>query len=253
MRFVSLFTNWIILLSLVLLLALGCNPQTNILAVTTTPEATATKSTATLSPTSTLSPTPTHATPSPTPTVAPTHPLDGCKQPSDQYERISINSHVLNLRTYEMLAYAATLYDGEIDITGTAITQGSYTSALEASFGTHAGGGAVDLSVMVPGTYTIHEEDIEPLIRALRMAGFAAWYRDFDELYDGSPVHIHAIAIGDQELSFAAQQQLTGPQGYFLGFNGLPANSQRDPHGGPTLCGWMMEMGYPAETATPQP
>jgi len=253
MRFVSLFKNWIILLALVLLLALGCNPQPSRPAVTATPESTATKSTATLSPTSTLSPTPTHVTPSPTPTVTPTHPLDMCKRPSDQYERISINGHVLNLRTYEMLEYAASLYGGVIDITGSAITQGSYTSAVEASFGTHAGGGAVDLSVMFPGTYTIHEEAIEPLIRALRLAGFAAWYRDFDELYDGSPVHIHAIAIGDQELSFAAQQQLTGPQGYFSGFNGLPDNPRQDPHGGPTLCGWMMEMGYSAENATPQP
>ncbi len=160
---------------------------------------------------------------------------------------------MLNLRTYEMLEYAAALYGGQIDITGDAITQGSYTSAVEASFGTHAGGGAVDLSVMIPGTYTIHEADIEPLVRALRLAGFAAWYRDFDELYDGSPVHIHAIAIGDQELSFAARQQLTGPHGYFLGFNGLPANPQRDPHGWPTLCDWMIELGYPAETATPKP
>jgi hypothetical protein len=163
---------------------------------------------------------------------------------------------MLNKRTYEMLEYAASLYGGVIDITGQAITQGSYTSAVEASFGTHSGGGAVDLSVMYPGTYTIHEEDIEPLIRALRLAGFAAWYRDFDELYDGSPVHIHAIAIGDQELSFAARQQLTGPHGYFWGFNGLPANGSgpaSDPHGGPVICEWMLELGYPDITVTPVP
>jgi hypothetical protein len=192
-----------------------------------------------------------------TPTITPTTEADGCKRPSENYERIAINGRVLNLRTYEMLAYAATLYDGVIDITGTAITQGSYTSAVDASFGTHAGGGAVDLSVMYPETYTIHKEDIEPLIRALRLAGFAAWYRDFDDLYAGSPVHIHAIAIGDAELSFAAQQQLTGPHGYFLGFNGLPpADGRRasiDPHGGPILCAWMIEMGYPDQTATPIP
>ena len=163
---------------------------------------------------------------------------------------------MLNQRTYEMLEYAASLYGGVIDITGSAITQGSYSSAVEASFGTHAGGGAVDLSVMYPGTYTIHQEDIEPLIRALRLAGFAAWFRDFDALYDGSPIHIHAIAIGDRELSYAAREQLTGPYGYFLGYNGLPTQSDTpapDPHGGPMICDWMIELGYPVITATPSP
>ena len=29
-----------------------------------------------------------------------------------------------------------------------------------------------------------------------RVAGFAAWLRHEDELYDGSVIHIHAIAIG---------------------------------------------------------
>lgn len=155
-----------------------------------------------------------------------------------------------------MLEYAATLYDGEIDITGSAITQGSFTSTVDASFGTHSGGGAVDLSVMAPGTYTILEDDIEPLIQGLRLAGFAAWYRDFDELYPGSPVHIHAVAIGDRELSLAAREQLAGPHGYFWGYNGLPAEDvppTRDPHGGPIVCNWMVEKGYPNKTATPSP
>jgi hypothetical protein len=165
---------------------------------------------------------------------------------------LTINGHRLNARTVEMLAYAQSIYGGVIDITGDAITQGSYTDAVEASFGTHAGGGAVDISVMKPGTYQILHEDIEPLIAALRLAGFAAWYRDFDELYPGSPVHIHAIAIGDQELSWAARSQLDGPFGYFLGYNGLPGNTPvRDRHGGPILCDWMLNMGYPEHTATP--
>ncbi|MFU8827569.1 MAG: hypothetical protein ACNA70_08775 [Brevefilum sp.] len=207
-------------------------------------------------PTTAHSPTPTRVLPSASPTLTPTSEADGCKQPSENYGRITINGRVLNLRTYEMLQYAASLYGGEIDITGDAITQGSYTAAVEASFGTHSGGGAVDLSVMFPGTYTIHEADIEPLIRALRLAGFAAWYRDFDELYDGSPVHIHAIAIGDQELSWAARQQLTGLHGYFQGNNGLPTMGNTpapDLHRGPIVCSWMLDMGYPDMTGTPIP
>ena len=153
-----------------------------------------------------------------------------------------------------MLQTAQRLYSGVIDITGDAITQGSYTNAVEASFGTHAGGGAVDLSVMEPGTYQILYEDIVPLIQALRQSGFAAWYRDLDELYPGSPAHIHAIAIGDRALSLAAREQLAGPFGYFWGYNGLPTGDKipiRDPHGGPTVCKWMIEKGYPNKTATP--
>lgn len=178
----------------------------------------------------------------------------GCKEPSDNYDPIEINGHKLNKRTFEMLQTAKRIYDGVIDITGEAITQGSYTNAVEASFGTHAGGGAVDLSVMSPGTYMILLEDIEPLIRALRLAGFAAWYRDLDDLYDGSPAHIHAIAIGDRTLSLAAREQLAGPFGYFWGYDGLPREDKiptRDPHGGPIVCDWMIQKGYPNKTATP--
>lgn len=205
---------------------------------------------------STTTYTATHTTPSETPSITATFEPFGCKKPSENYERITINNHVLNQRTYEMLQYAATLYGGVIDIAGSAITQGSYTRAVEESFGTHAGGGAVDISVMAPGTYTILEEDIEPLVHALRLAGFAAWYRDFNDLYPGSPVHIHAIAIGDLELSLAAREQLAGPHGYFWGYDGLPVNGgipNRDPHGGPTVCNWMVERGYPNKTATPSP
>jgi hypothetical protein len=151
-----------------------------------------------------------------------------------------------------MLTSAASLYEGPIEITGSGITQGSYTDAVAESFHTHAGGGAVDLSVMALGTYDLLSEDIEPLIQALRLAGFAAWFRDFNDVYEGSPAHIHAIAIGDRELSLAAREQLAGPNGYFWGYDGLPGDlPQRDPHGGPVVCDWMLEMGYPNKTATP--
>lgn len=191
-----------------------------------------------------------------TPTTVDTLVDLACNKPCEDYSRIEINGYQLNQRTFEMLQRAKILYGGIIDITGNAITQGSYTTAVEASFGTHAGGGAVDLSVMAPGTYTILYENIDPLIKALRSAGFAAWYRDLDELYDGSPAHIHAIAIGDRELSIAAREQLAGPFGYFWGYNGLPTTDKkpiRDPHGGPIICDWMLEKGYPNKTATPSP
>lgn len=179
-----------------------------------------------------------------------------CKEPLSDYDQLTINGYIINKRTYEMLAYAQMLYGGQINITNDAITQGSYTNAIEESFNSHAGGGVVDLSVMAPGTYEILYQDLDLLIQALRLAGFAAWFRDFDVLYDGSPPHIHAIAIGDRTLSLAAREQLAGPFGYFWGYNGIKTEDNipiRDPHDGPILCNWMIELGYPNKTATPSP
>jgi hypothetical protein len=200
--------------------------------------------TGTFAPSSTPSPTPTIS-----PTVTPTASLEpiGCKRPGDDYTLTKVNGWLVNQRTLEMLQYAAELFEGEIDITGYAVTQGSYTDQVAASFGTHDGGGAVDLSVMRAGTYTVLYDEIEPLIAALRLAGFAAWLRDLDELYPGSPIHIHAIAIGDEHLSKAARDQLNGAYGYFYGYSGVPQANQTpvpDRHGGPVICLWMVESGY---------
>jgi hypothetical protein len=146
-----------------------------------------------------------------------------------------------------MLENAYRIYGGVIDITGSAITQGHYTDAEPLSFGTHAGGGVVDLSVIDHTEWLVLYDEIEPLIYALRVAGFAAWLRDYGELNPGSPIHIHAVAIGDQELSTAAIKQLTGPFGYFRGYNGLPKEDGipiPDRHNGPILCQWMLDAGY---------
>lgn len=191
----------------------------------------------------TLTPTPT-ASPSVTPTLEPL----GCQKPLEDYTRVEVNGQILNQRTLAMLAHAQELYGGEQELTGYAITQGSYTAGVSASFGTHAGGGAVDLSILRRDTYTVLWDDVDPLLRALRTAGFAAWLREPDELYAGSPIHIHAIAIGDQELSVAAEEQLTGAAGYFRGYSGLPfaADSVPTPdrYGGPIFCQWMFDLGY---------
>jgi hypothetical protein len=168
-------------------------------------------------------------------------------KPPDDYTRVQGDGWILNQRTLAMLTHAQELYGGELQIASDAITQGSYSDDVAASFGTHSGGGAIDLSVMRQGTYTVLWDDVEPLIHALRAAGFAAWLRDYGELYPNSPIHIHAIAIGDAELSVAAQDQLTGPAGYFRGYNGLPdsfGGPFPDRHGGPVLCQWMIDLGY---------
>ena len=185
-------------------------------------------------------------TSSPIPVITATPTFDqpaGCKKPVENYGLVEINGMQINLRTFEMLQNAQILYGGEIDLTGYHLTQGSYNNTVSASFGTHDGGGAVDFSVFRYGTYQVLYEDIDPLILALRTAGFAAWLRDFDQLYPGSPIHIHAIAIGDRDLSPAAQSQLNANYGYFNGNNGIPPENGAAPvpdeFGGPILCEWM--------------
>jgi hypothetical protein len=167
---------------------------------------------------------------------------------------VRVNGETLNARTVWMLNYARTLYKGTsdpsvgIDFAGTAVTQGSFNpGGVAASFGTHDGGGAVDLSVLNRRTGAVLRSEIPAAIQALRIAGFAAWLRDVNALYKGSPIHIHAVAIGDAELSPAARDQLTGPFGYFRGYNGLPKTDNipvPDGHGGPLFCQWMLDMGY---------
>ncbi len=199
----------------------------------------------------TLVPSPTlmaSVTPMPVPEPA------GCQRPPDNYARVLVNGETLNARTVWMLKRARTLYNGTsdpsvgIDFAGTAVTQGSFNpGGVAASFGTHDGGGAVDLSVLNRRTGAVLRSEIPAAIRALRIAGFAAWVREANELYGGSPIHIHAIAIGDRELSPAARDQLTGPFGYFRGYNGLPKTDNipvPDRHGGPIFCQWMLDMGY---------
>ncbi len=171
---------------------------------------------------------------------------EGCRRPPDDYTRITVGNATLNARTFAMLEYAAELYGGTIPITGAGITQGSYNpGGVSASFGTHDGGGAVDLTVRnIPYSWDIKWEDIPRLIEALRLAGFAAWYRDDRE---NLVPHIHAIAIGDAELSPIATEQLTGPFGYFRGYDGFPRTNGiplRPRYGTVVICQWMLDMGY---------
>jgi hypothetical protein len=205
--------------------------------------------TSTSKPVVSTTPMPTSTTTS-TPTLTPFPEPLGCQKPEEDYAIVQVNGWHLNRRTYLMLQHAAELYNGEIDIVDYAITQGSYHDNGTASFGTHLGGGAVDLSVMRAGTYTVLWDDIPRLLRALRISGFAAWFRRLDEIFPGSPMHIHAIAIADEHLSQAAQEQLTGPFGYFRGFSGIPQTNGipvNDLYGAPLLCKWMVDVGYSVE------
>jgi hypothetical protein len=185
--------------------------------------------------------------------------LEGCWEPPDDYTRQWVNGVQLNARTLAMLDHAQTIYDsgGGVLTFRQGLTQGSYNAGgVAASFGTHDAGGAVDLSVRSPITWDVMPDEIEPMIRALRVAGFAAWLRDTDELYPGSVIHIHAIAIGDAELSEAARAQIDGRFGYLRGYNGLPQMDGKpipDRHGGPVICPWMLAQGYGDMRGLPNP
>ncbi len=182
---------------------------------------------------------------------------EGCLRPPEDYRRIQLGFATVNARTLAMLDQAQALYSAEGGIINlrAAIMQGGYNpGGVAASFGTHDGGGSLDLSVRSREDRRILTSEIEPMLRALRVAGFAAWLRDTDSLYPGSPIHIHAIAVGDAELSEAAREQIDGDFGYLRGYDGLPREDgipQPDTSGEMVVCGWMTDMGFDDLRDTP--
>lgn len=123
----------------------------------------------------------------------------------------TFSSRTVNQRTRDMLVEAESLLGRAIDL-----SQGSYNAGgVEASAGTHDGGGAVDLSVTDLSTTQRWET-----VKALRTVGFAAWLRSPDQ--GPWPYHIHAIAIGDTDLAIAARDQVAD---YYLGKNGLASHA----------------------------
>jgi peptidoglycan hydrolase-like protein with peptidoglycan-binding domain len=94
----------------------------------------------------------------------------------------------LNVRTIRMLRTAGRLVRRGCVLDA---TKGSYTGPDGDSQATHAGGGAVDLSVR-----TRCRRPIKRVVRSLRRVGFAAWYRN----WPGNE-HIHAVAISDPDMA----------------------------------------------------
>lgn len=95
----------------------------------------------------------------------------------------------LNRRTIRMVRTAGRLVGGRRCVLD--VTKGSYTGPDSSSQATHAGGGAIDLSVR-----TRCGRSVKRIVRKLRRVGFAAWYRN----WPGNR-HIHAIAISDPDLA----------------------------------------------------
>lgn len=96
---------------------------------------------------------------------------------------------------------------------GLTLTQGSPSTGVAASAGTHAGHGVVDLP----------SNDWERKVAALRRRGFAAWRRKAIPGLWGE--HIHAVLVGHPKLSPAAAAQV---EDYLAGRDGLAGHGPDD-------------------------
>lgn len=126
--------------------------------------------------------------------------------------RVIVDGRVLNKRTADMLKCAENRAGFNMPV-----VQGSYNAGgVSASAGTHDGGGALDVNVDGWSNAKVAEA-----VYQLRKVGFAAWDRPTRPgLWRR---HIHAIAIGDGELSSGARQQV---QEYYAGYDGLAGNGR---------------------------
>lgn len=113
------------------------------------------------------------------------------------------------------------------------VTQGSYQALdgkgndVEQSAGTHDRGGVVDLKSW----------DWPAKVRALRLSGFVAHYRDPSE--GPWPAHIHAVLECNDRLAPSARRQV---EAYHVGRNGL-ANNGPDRHIGMVFRGFRWPYG----------
>jgi hypothetical protein len=98
--------------------------------------------------------------------------------------------------------------------------QGSFSTAVTQSGGTHDQSGAVDVS-MCPAGSTKNAADL--IVKTFRQFGWAAWLRTPAQGDWG--YHIHAVDSGDKELSAAARRQVDE---YSQGYDGLAGDGRDD-------------------------
>lgn len=131
--------------------------------------------------------------------------------PNLPYDRITWRKKRFNRRTVDMIKWA----EDKAGFTFV-IGQGSYNVGVEASAGTHDGGGTADFSVR--GLTTAQRVK---MVRSLKDAGFAAWYRPaIPKLW---PPHVHAVAIKDKDLAWLAKLQV---EDYLNGKSGLKGHAK---------------------------
>lgn len=134
------------------------------------------------------------------------------------YTRVTWRGVTLNARTRDALRWAERRW--QRNNPGLSITpvQGSYNKGgVSASGGTHDGGGAVDIR-----TRNLTTAQRIDLVKALKDAGFGAWYRAPSSSWGP---HVHAIAIEDKEMSPSAAAQV---RAFDAGRDGLTGNRPDD-------------------------
>lgn len=116
---------------------------------------------------------------------------------TDPYQRVWFRGVLLERRTVSALEWVERRFGKQV-----VITQGSFSTSVNASGATHAGGGALDISVV-----GLSVKERRRLVRLLRRAGFAAYFRPFvPGLW---PSHVHAVLLGNKTASAAAQWQMS--------------------------------------------
>jgi hypothetical protein len=124
-------------------------------------------------------------------------------------ERVNFGAVVLNRRSVAMLRQAE--QDGGFTLR---VVQGSFNpGGVKASAGTHDGGGVFDASVR-----GLTQDQIKHRVKSLRLAGWAAWQRPGPPVF--SAPHIHAVAVGDKQLSPGARRQVEDYKNHRNGLKG---------------------------------
>lgn len=130
-------------------------------------------------------------------------------------EKVKFRGHTFDARTVQMILWAEKKAGFKFSI-----AQGSYnTGGVAASAGTHDGGGAVDFSTRLILTAAKRDK----MLKALKDAGFAAWYRTKSQGFTSN--HIHAIAIGCRDLAPLAKSQVLA---FDKNRDGLKSNDKDD-------------------------
>lgn len=112
------------------------------------------------------------------------------------YERVNFRGYTLDQMTRHAILDVEKRLGIRLDI-----YQGSYNAGrVEASAGTHDGGGAVDVNAHSGGKSSTQ------IVNAMRAVGFAAWHRAPISGIWGE--HVHAILIGNEKVSASAARQI---------------------------------------------
>ena len=172
----------------------------------------------------------------------------GCRPPVGSDEVIRTETWALSERSFGMLEHAVELYGGDFDPDNLVISRPSIGMNGQVRLQIHVEDDVLIIDMLSRNGYEALYVEVDPLVRALRVAGFAAWFWDWDEQFLGSEPMIYAIPIGAASLSAEDENLLSGDAGYLYGYRGIrDGQPLLDPHGGPIICAWMIDEGLASE------